>query len=263
LPELAARGGHVLVVGAGLTGLEAATEIAEAYPRLRVELVSSKALEDDLSLRGAAYLRDTFRRQGIALRERTRINRLEANRALTIDGSVLPFDACVWTTGFAVSSLPKQSGLRVNNIGQIVIDGRLRSVSHPDIYAVGDAAAFAPETGLSLRMAALTALTMGFHAADNLSSWLHEKAESPFAFGFQARCISLGRRRALLQFVEPDDTPQSRIITGKAAAVFKEMTALYAFAAIRLQARGINIFWWSRALKAQPTQELQTAVVRG
>lgn len=263
LPEVAARGGHVLVAGTGLTGIESATEIAEAYPGLRVDVVTADSLEDDLSIPGAAYVRDTFRRLGITLRERTVISRLEVNRALAGDGSALPFDICVWATGFTVPPLAKQSGLLVNAAGQIVIDARLHSVSHPDIYAVGDAAAFAPDTGLSLRMACATALPMGLHAADNLSKLLRGKAEQPFGYGYVFRCISLGRRRGLVQFVDMDDTPQPRVITGVAGAFVKEMICRYTFASLRTQARGFNILWWPHSRTAQPSRELQAAVMRG
>lgn len=263
LPGVAARGGKVLVSGAGLTGIESATEIAEVYPALRVEVVTSDSLEDDLSIPGAAYVHETFRQLGITLRERTTINRLEANRALTGDGSALPFDICVWATGFGVSPLARQSGLRVNPAGQIVIDARLRSVSHPDIYAVGDAASFAPESGLSLRMACATALPMAVQAADNLSAWLRGKPEQPFGFGYLIRCISLGRRRGLIQFVDADDRPQPRIITGTAGALIKEMICRYAFEALSMQRRGIGILWWSRARSAGSAPGLTAARLRG
>jgi NADH dehydrogenase len=263
LPEVAARGGKVLVSGAGLTGIESATEIAEAYPALRVEVVTSDSLEDDLSIPGAAYVRETFRQLGITLRERTTIHRLEANRALTGGGSALPFDACVWATGFGVSPLARQSGVRVNTAGQIVIDARLRSVSHPDIYAIGDAASFAPESDLSLRMACATALPMAVQAADNLSALLRGKAEQPFGFGYLIRCISLGRRRGLVQFVDADDRPQPRIITGTAGALIKESICRYAFESLSMQRRGIGIYWWSRARGAKPTPELKAAEMRG
>ena len=50
--------GRVRVVGAGLTGLELATEITEAHPGLQVSLVGR---DDDWSPRGAQVLADALR----------------------------------------------------------------------------------------------------------------------------------------------------------------------------------------------------------
>src|SRR5207248_10825007 len=112
--------------------------------------------------KGRAYLHKTFNRLGITLREKITVKQIAANAAVTQDGSMLPFDLCLWTAGFSIPLLARQSGIRVNACGQVLIDGELRSVSHPNIYAVGDAAAF--ET--PLRLACATAMPMGAHAAD-------------------------------------------------------------------------------------------------
>ena len=54
----------------------------------------------------------------------------------------------------------------VNERGQIVIDPYMRSISHPDIYALGDAAYPLEAPGVAVRMAAFTAAVMGAHGAD-------------------------------------------------------------------------------------------------
>ena len=45
----------------------------------------------------------------------------------------------MWTAGFAVHPIAAATTLEVTDTGQIVVDGTMRSVSHPDVYAVGDA----------------------------------------------------------------------------------------------------------------------------
>ena len=52
----------------------------------------------------------------------------------------IPAAVTVWTTGFAVHPIAQATTLEVTGTGQIVVDGTMRSVSHPDVYAVGDAA---------------------------------------------------------------------------------------------------------------------------
>lgn len=247
LPEIAKRGGRVVVVGGGLTGIEGATEIAETYPQLRVTLVTQGQLGSDLAKVGQTYLHKIFQTLNITLREGITVTGVAAQQAQLSDGTNLPFDVCLWTAGFEVSPVARQAGLAVNTCGQVIIDATMRSVSHPDIYAIGDAAVFAPETGLSLRMACATGMPMGAHAADNLTAALRQSVQKPFRFGYVFRCISLGRKRGLLQVTRPDDAPARRILTGRAAALFKEMLCRYTTISL-WSARYWNFYWWPRTL---------------
>lgn len=50
-----------------------------------------------------------------------------------------------------------------------------------------------------------------------------ELAEAGFAVDERGhQCISLGRRDGLIQFVREDDSPREAILTGRAAALYKE-----------------------------------------
>ena len=49
LPALAALGGRLLVVGGGNTGVEVSTELAEAYPTLKITLVTRRSFARQLS----------------------------------------------------------------------------------------------------------------------------------------------------------------------------------------------------------------------
>lgn len=222
LPAVATRRGRVLVIGGGLTGIEAATEIAESFPSIQVALATRGALGDDLSASGGAHVRKVFDRLHIAVHDGAAITRVEADAAITASGERIPFDACINCAGFATPGLAREAGLAVNRAGQLLIDAFMRSTSHPEIYGAGDAAAFADEVRMPLRMACATALPMAVHAADNLAARLTGQGQRPFAFGYLIRCISLGRKDALVQTVDARDVPQPRVITGKAAVAIKE-----------------------------------------
>jgi monoamine oxidase len=49
---------------------------------------------------------------------------------------------------------------------------------------------------------------------------LHQLAAGRFKYFNQ--CISLGRKDGLIQFVHQDDSPRPAILTGRAAAIYKE-----------------------------------------
>ncbi|GAA3123982.1 FAD-dependent oxidoreductase [Streptomyces rectiviolaceus] len=140
-------GQRVLVVGGGLTGLEAATEIAEARPDLDVALAARGGLGDWLSPKGRGHVRKVFARLGITAHEQAAVADVRADRVTTADGTSIPAEVTVWTTGFAVHPIARATALEVTDTGQIVVDRTMRSVSHPDVYAVGDAAwRWAPAT---------------------------------------------------------------------------------------------------------------------
>jgi NADH dehydrogenase FAD-containing subunit len=242
-------GSTVAVIGGGLTGIETTTEIAEAYPQVRVALFTAGDLGDGYSALGGAYLKRSIERLGIALHERTPIHHIAADGMTAADGRVFPAACIVWAGGFAVPTLAKDAGIAVNGRGQVRVDDALRSVSHPDIMAVGDSAAFGVETREVLRMACATAMPMGAQAAENIAATLRGEAPSALRFGFVGRCISLGRHDGLIQFVDHRDRPLERIVTGRAGAFVKEMICRMTTFVLYTE-RSFRVFQWSRPIGA-------------
>jgi NADH dehydrogenase FAD-containing subunit len=222
LADLAA-GEAVLVVGGGLTGIEAVTEIAEARPDLKVSLAARGCLGDWLSEKAQTHLRTTFDRLGITVHERTDIASVEPTGAVTADGRAIPAQVTVWTAGFAVHPIAAATTLQVSATGQIVVDETMRSVSHPDVYAVGDAALAPGANGASLRMSCASGVPSAYQAADTIAARLTGRQIPQNKIGYTAQCFSLGRRDAIVQWVTPDDQPKPSAVTGKMAARIKEM----------------------------------------
>ncbi|MER6471504.1 NAD(P)/FAD-dependent oxidoreductase [Streptomyces collinus] len=216
-------GKPVAVVGGGLTGLEAATEIAEARPDLDVALVVSGTLGDWLSNKGRAHLRKVVDRLGITLHERARVTAVGPDAVTTADGRTVPAEVTVWTTGFAVHPLAQATTLELTDRGQIVVDTTMRSVSHEDVYAVGDAAMAIGPGGKPLRMSCASGVPMAWQAADALAARLTGAKIPRVAIRYYQQCISLGRKEGLIQFVTADDRAIERALTGRGAALYKEM----------------------------------------
>ncbi|MEV6330244.1 FAD-dependent oxidoreductase [Streptomyces sp. NPDC051909] len=216
-------GRTVVVVGGGLTGLEAATEIAEARPDLDVSLAARGVLGDWLSAKGRAHLRKVVDGLGITVHEHTAVAEVAADRVTTSDGTTVPADVTVWTTGFAVRPLAEATALRLTDRGRIVVDGTMRSVSHPDVYAVGDAAMAIGPNGKPLRMSCASGVPMAWQAADAIAARLAGTKVPRVAIRYFQQCISLGRKEGLIQFVTADDRAVDRALTGRLAAVYKEL----------------------------------------
>lgn len=216
-------GATVLIAGGGLTGIEAATEIAEARPDLKVTIAARGGVGDWLSDKAQGHLRVVLDRLGITVHERADITRVEADRVVTDAAGEIPAHVTVWTAGFAVHPIAAASTLAVSDTGRIVVDGTMRSVSHPDVYAVGDAALAEGAGGKHLRMSCATATPMAWQAADALAARLAGRKVPETTIGYNAQCISLGRRDAIFQRVTTDDQMTSSVFTGRAGARIKEL----------------------------------------
>ncbi|MGK5693965.1 NAD(P)/FAD-dependent oxidoreductase [Streptomyces sp. URMC 128] len=216
-------GESVVVVGGGLTGLEAATEIAEARPDLDVALAARGELGDWLSPKGRRHLRKVFGKLGITVHEHALVTGVEADRVTTVGGETIPAAVTVWTTGFAVHPIAKATTLDVTDTGRIVVDGTMRSVSHPDVYAIGDAALAMGPGDKPLRMSCASGTPMAWQAADAIAARLTGGKLPNAPLRYFNQCISLGRREGLIQYVTADDRAVRAALTGRLAAVYKEL----------------------------------------
>lgn len=224
LDTVAPAGGSVTVCGGGLTGIEIATEVAEAHPSARVRLVSPEPPGAWLSLKGQNYLRRVFDDLGIDVRTGGRVTSVEPRVLATDDGGSIPFDLCVWAGGFSVSPLAGESGLAVNVLGRVLVDSTQASISHPDVYVIGDAAAIAGDWGEQLAMGCRTGGFTGPNVADVIAARLAGRSPQSFRFRYVHECISLGRRQGLVQFLHRDQRPTNRVLTGRAAVLYKNAT---------------------------------------
>ncbi|MGP3753774.1 NAD(P)/FAD-dependent oxidoreductase [Streptomyces sp. IBSNAI001] len=216
-------GAPVVVIGGGLTGLEAATEIAEARPDLDVALAVRGGLGDTFSPKGRQHLRKVLDKLGVTVHEHSAVTAVEADHVTTADGTSLPSAATVWTTGFAVHPIAKATALEVSDTGQIVVDGAMRSVSHPDVYAIGDAALVQGPGDKPLRMSCASGIPTAWQAADSIAATLTGGKRPTVPLRYFNQCISLGRREGLIQYVTADDRARPAALTGRLAALYKEL----------------------------------------
>ncbi|GGN04856.1 NAD(P)/FAD-dependent oxidoreductase [Streptomyces fuscichromogenes] len=218
-----AAGAPVVVVGGGLTGLEAVTEIAEARPDLDVALAARGALGDWLSPKGRRHLRKVLDGLGVTVHEHTAVTAVTPGHVTTAEGTAVPAAVTLWTTGFAVHPISRATALEVTGTGRIVVDRTMRSVSHPDVYAIGDAAMATGPAGNPLRMSCASGLPMAWQAADAIAARLTGGKLPDTPLRYVNQCVSLGRREGLIQYVTADDRAVRAALTGRAAALYKEL----------------------------------------
>ena len=266
LPSVQARHGQVVVCGGGATGIETAAEVATAYPNIKVRLVTQGSFGQFLGKAVATSIRRSLTRIGIEISDHTAVTAVHAHSVVIDQGNEIPYDLCLWMGGFVAPPLAREAGLEVNERNQIVVDPYLRSISHPEIYAIGDAAHPREIPGAPVRMSAVTATIMGAHGADSLSAVLLGKAPKPFSFAYLGQGIALGRHNAIGFNNYPDDKPIPPYFTGWLGYHIREIFVRYLAAAPRLERRWPGLFVWpgkgryERALRRQQAKAKQNAM---
>ena len=237
--------GTVVVCGSGLTGVEAATEIAERHPDLAVHLVGRDAPGAFMTAGARDHLRAALDRLGV--RVRTSEIRKVLPGAVELTDSRLEADVVVWTAGTRVPPLAAAAGLTVDDRGRIVTDSSLRSVSHPWVYAVGDAAAVRQGFG-TLHGTCQSGMPTGAYAASAIADELAGRQPKPFRYGYFHMPVSLGRNDAVVQFVHPDDSPKRLRLTGRRAVWYKETVSSSGLESFRrlFNTPSVGMFAWRR-----------------
>lgn len=250
---IAARAGQArtaVVVGLGLMGIEAACELAEAFPAVRVTLLGRGRLEQRFSEAGAAHVRSCLVRLGVTLVEEALVESVTAGSLTLADGATRAFDLCVWAAGLVASDLGARAGLPVAHDGRVRVDAGLRVPGHPEVLVVGDAAQVVlegtPEPGAPLRMACATAMPMGAHAAEQVLRRVQGRPSAPLRYGSSVACVSLGRHEGLIQMLSADDRPRPQVLRGRLAVFAKEAICRMTVVVLRAEARGIHLFHWPR-----------------
>ncbi|WNG91954.1 FAD-dependent oxidoreductase [Mycobacterium sp. ITM-2016-00318] len=229
----------VTVVGAGLTGVEAASELAEQGRK--VTLVCGGQLGPYLSAPGRRSVAKVLRKLGVTVLEADVVTEVRQDAVVFADGAVRPSAITIWTAGFGVPELATVSGLRTDSLGRLLTDETLTSVDDPRIVAAGDCAS---PSGAPLRMCCASASQLGPQAANTVLSRIGGTQPADFEYGFAGACISLGRRAGLLQFGRKDDSPVDYFVGGRIAASLKEAICKGTVWGLRRGARKPTFGFW-------------------
>ncbi|HEY6542107.1 MAG TPA: FAD-dependent oxidoreductase, partial [Ktedonobacteraceae bacterium] len=260
LPAISARGGQVVVCGGGATGIETAAQVASIYPQIKVSLVTRGPLALFWNKSVAAVMRHRLESLGVKIIEQRNVSAVGEQSVVLDEGRELACDLCIWTGGFVVQPLAKEAGLTVNERDQVLVDPFLRSISHPHIYAIGDAALPVENPGVPyVRMSAFTASIMGAHAADCLTAALAGKTPRPLSFAYLAQAVALGRGNAIFLTLSPDDKARPPYITGRLGAFIRNVFVSFVVKATLAQHRFPGMFSWIGKRRYEQAQRRELA----
>ena len=148
---------HIVIIGAGATGVELAAEIRQttrahaAYGLEHLDpvrdiritiLEASPRILPPLSESVAAAAGELLRRLDIDVRTDARVTRIDADRVDIANGERFPADLTVWAAGIMAPAVQRDlDGLEVNRANQLVVGPTLQATRDADILVLGDGAA--------------------------------------------------------------------------------------------------------------------------
>ncbi|MEB6549039.1 NAD(P)/FAD-dependent oxidoreductase [Heyndrickxia sporothermodurans] len=218
----------ILIGGGGLTGVELVGEIVDTIPglakkygidpkELKIMLVEAgpkilPVLPDHLIERATTSLE----KRGVKFVTGLPVTNVEGNTVDLKDGQKIVTNTFVWTGGVQGNPLVGESGLEVNR-GRATVNEHLQSVSHPDVFVVGDSAVLMAPNGRPYAPTAQNAWQMGELVGYNVFASLEGKKLEEFSPVDSGTLASLGRKDAVA-IIGGNQTP----LKGLPASMMKE-----------------------------------------
>jgi len=201
-----------VIVGGGPTGVELAGAIAEMAckamahdfrnidPRVtRTILVEAgprilPAFSEDLSHKAES----TLRRLCVEVRTNAPVTSIEAE-ALVVGTERIAATTILWAAGVAPSPLARSLCVPLDRAGRVLVNSDLSIPGHPEIFVVGDLAAFFQPPGRPLPGLAPVAIQEGRHAAGNILRACGGQPRIPFRYRDRGTLATIGRAAAVMQ----------------------------------------------------------------
>ncbi len=200
----------IVIGGAGITGVELATELTEGLRSLERQYGLQRNAIKVVLVEAAATVLPGFdrktideaqrvlRRLNVDVRTSTLIERVEADRVwvkpIGSDRSTeIATSTIIWTGGVRANALVANSGLTLGERGAAIVDKYLRSIDHPEVSLVGDNAVIRdPRTGAVAIPCGQLAAQQGEYVALQISADLQGKLAEPYVPHMDGLLISLG-----------------------------------------------------------------------
>ena len=205
-PDLPGRLTFV-VVGAGFTGIEMATEMrnhirahsnGEIASKARVILIErEKVVGPDLGINPRPVAEAALRDARVEVRLGASIEKIEKRAIVLTSGERIETSTVVITAGLRANPLAQQLNATLDKQGRVVVDEMLRVNGVPEVFAAGDIACAQADAEHAALMSCQHAIPMGKHAGYNVA---HDLLGSPlraYSQPYYVTCLDLGESGAL------------------------------------------------------------------
>ncbi|MFB6163302.1 MAG: NAD(P)/FAD-dependent oxidoreductase, partial [Halococcoides sp.] len=187
----------VVVGGAGLSGIQAAGEVAALADRLGAPIDVTLVEGLDRVYPGGdrefgRRLRAELESAGVSVRTGAFVDRVDPDTIALDDGTTLPADVFVWTGGIRGQDALRESDLDVDANSYRVHAARDFRTSADGVFAVGDAAAIDGPDGEPIPPTAEAAWGAGGAVADNIVRAMAGRPLAEWAYDDKGTVVSIG-----------------------------------------------------------------------
>lgn len=202
-----------VIVGAGPTGVEMAGAVAEiarhtlasefrSIETARARIVLVEAGPSVLpafppKLRAAAER--SLERLGVEVLVNSPVTDIRENY-IEVAGRRLEAATVIWAAGVRASPLGRSLGVRVDRAGRVLVEPDLSVPGHPEIFVIGDLAAYLHQDGKPLPGVAPVAISQAKHAARMIVARIKGKPSEPFVYRSPGNLATIGRAAAVADF---------------------------------------------------------------
>lgn len=197
----------VLVVGAGLTGLEVACEMPRRLrsilqddnaSRVRVIIVDhASRIGSDMGEEAGRVIEEALRDLGIESRVGVVVSKVDPNGVTLSTGEKISAETVIWTAGMRASELTEKLPVPRDSLGRVGVDEFLRVKNLSNVFAAGDIAKLFVDGSHASVMSCQHARPMGRFAGHNVVADLFNKPMLPLTIPDYVTILDLGEWGAL------------------------------------------------------------------
>ena len=199
-----------VIVGGGPTGVEMAGAVAEIrrYALRRDFRHIDPAEATVMLLEGGPRLLPSYppglsdvakqelRRLGVEVRIETMVTDIRPGWVAAA-GWIIPTQTVVWAAGNTASPLLRSLHAPLDRMGRALVEPDCTIPGHPEVFVLGDAAAFEHQEGGTLPGICPVAIQMGGYAARTIAGDLAGRPRVPFRYWDKGQLAVIGRGRAV------------------------------------------------------------------
>jgi NADH dehydrogenase len=202
-----------VVIGGGPTGVELAGAIAElaSYVLARDFRAINPESTRVVLLEGGPRILNSFAAQlsdralrslvgmGVEVRTSAQVTQIDEDGVL-LGSERIRAGTVLWAAGVAAAPLPKELTARVDRTGRAQVERDCSLPGHPEIFCIGDAAAFLPEIGKQpLPGVSAVAMQQGRFVARQIGRRLNARPLETFVYRDKGSMATIGRSRAVAE----------------------------------------------------------------
>jgi NADH dehydrogenase len=190
----------VVVVGAGLTGIEVSCELPDRLRRLfagttvepRVVLVDRGAIGSDMGSSARPAIDRALAANGVETRAGVGVADISDRGVSLTSGEQLRAATVVWCAGMRASPLTEQLPVALDRLGRVPVDDFLRVIGVPAVFAAGDVAAARMDDDHLSVMSCQHGRPMGRYAGYNVISDLFDQPMIALRIPWYVTVLDLG-----------------------------------------------------------------------